>query len=92
MFWRVDFDPHFLVEFRALETSVQDAILKHTVALRERGPAMGRPRADTLNGSRHSNMKELRFRVGADVWRVAFAFDPAQQAILLVGGNKRGQN
>lgn len=90
--WHVDSDPSFVVEFRKMETTVQDAILTHAVALRERGPEMGRPRVDTLNGSRHANMKELRFRAALDVWRVAFAFDPQQLGILLVAGNKRGQN
>jgi len=45
---------------------------------------------DTLNGSKHPNMKELRFRADDGVWRVAFAFDMKRRAILLVGGNKSG--
>lgn len=51
---------------------------------------MGRPTVDTLKGSKHSNMKELRFAWSGEVWRVAFAFDSARQAILLVGGDKGG--
>jgi hypothetical protein len=35
-------------------------------------------------------MKELRFRADDGVWRVAFAFDPKRQAILLVAGDKSG--
>src|SRR3989442_14046198 len=54
------------------------------------GPQLGRPRADTLNGSRHPNMKELRFDAADGVWRVAFAFDPSRKAILLVAGGKSG--
>src|SRR3546814_4259362 len=34
------------------------------------------PHADTLGGSKHTNMKELRFNADGGVWRVAFAFDP----------------
>ena len=45
---------------------------------------------DTLKGSKRSNMKELRFSADKGVWRVAFAFDPTRQAILLIAGNKRG--
>jgi hypothetical protein len=45
---------------------------------------------DTLGGSQFSNMKELRFNASDGVWRVAFAFDPRQQAILLIAGNKAG--
>ena len=47
-------------------------------------------RVDTLNGSRHANMKELRFTADGGVWRVAFAFDPKRKAILLVAGDKSG--
>ncbi|NBO82987.1 MAG: addiction module toxin RelE [Betaproteobacteria bacterium] len=53
-------------------------------------PNLGRPAADTLKGSRHANMKELRFDWNGEVWRVAFAFDPKRQAILLAGGDKGG--
>jgi hypothetical protein len=52
------------------------------------GPAARRPRVDTLKGSKYSNMKELRFDADGGVWRVAFAFDPERQAILLVAGDK----
>jgi hypothetical protein len=48
------------------------------------------PRVDTLKGSRHANMKELRFDADDGVWRVAFAFDPKRKAILLVAGDKSG--
>jgi len=54
------------------------------------GPTLGRPHADTLVGSKRANMKELRFRALDGVWRVAFAFDPARRAILLVAGDKSG--
>lgn len=51
---------------------------------------MGRPHADTLAGSKFKNMKELRFAADNGVWRVAFAFDPERQAIVLVAGDKGG--
>jgi len=50
------------------------------------GPQLGRPHSDALKGSDYANMKELRFRAGGGVWRVAFAFDPKRLAILLVAG------
>lgn len=55
------------------------------------GPGLGRPYVDTLNGSKYSNMKELRFSADDGVWRVAFAFDPQRRAIVLVTGDKAGQ-
>lgn len=48
------------------------------------------PQVDILNGSRHANMKELRFKANDGVWRVAFAFDPDRKAVLLVSGDKSG--
>jgi hypothetical protein len=51
---------------------------------------LGRPRVDTLQGSRYANMKELRFSAAGGEWRVAFAFDPRRRAILLVAGDKSG--
>lgn len=69
---------------------MQDEILAIMGLLKRFGPALGRPRVDTLKGSSHANMKELRFDAADGVWRVAFAFDPKRQAILLVGGDKSG--
>ena len=81
-----DFDP----EFDVLPAEVQDELLAMTALLETYGPALARPHADTLSGSRHANMKELRFKAADGVWRVAFAFDPERQAILLVAGDKAG--
>jgi len=41
-------------------------------------------------GSRHANMKELRFGAADGEWRVALAFDTKRKAILLVAGDKSG--
>lgn len=90
MGWTVEFDEAFEAEFDGLAAVVQDELLAHARLLEEFGPRLGRPRADTLNGSRHANMKELRFDADDGVWRVAFAFDPQRKAILLVAGDKSG--
>jgi len=90
MIWTVLFHDAFEVEFCGLKEELQDELLAHARLLAEFGPNLGRPTVDTLKGSRHTNMKELRFAWGGQVWRVAFAFDPQRQAILLVGGDKGG--
>ncbi len=69
---------------------MQDAILARALLLEREGPSLGRPHADTRVGSRHANMKELRCAAGGGVWRIAFAFDPSRQALLLVAGDKSG--
>ena len=90
MVWNVLFHDDFAVEFAALAEPLQDELLAHALLLRDFGPGLGRPTVDTLKGSKHTNMKELRFAWAGEVWRVAFAFDPERQAILLVGGDKGG--
>jgi len=59
--------------------------------LEEHGPALGRPHADTVRGSRFANMKELRTQVGGRPLRTFFVFDPRRTAILLIGGEKTGE-
>lgn len=90
MTWIVLFHDAFDAEFSSLKEDLQDELLAHARLLAEFGPNLGRPIVDTLKGSRHTNMKELRFSCNGQVWRVAFAFDPQRQAILLVGGDKGG--
>ncbi len=80
----------FAAEFQALGTQVRRAILALARTLQLFGPQLGRPRVDTLKGSRHANMKELRFNAADGEWRLAFAFDPQRSAILLVAGDKSG--
>ena len=88
--WTVLFADAFVPEFQALAEDVQDAIRTYAAALAELGPQMGRPRADTLKGSSHSNMKELRPTVNKVEWRVAFAFDTKREAVLLAAVAKGG--
>lgn len=60
--------------------------------LAQRGPTLGRPLVDTLQGSCLSNLKELRpaSRRRTEI-RILFVFDPDRQAIFLVAGDKAGQ-
>jgi hypothetical protein len=90
MAWDVKFEDAFEAEFLAFEQAVQDALLAVAKLLVDYGPQLGRPYADTLKGSKHANMKELRFEASDGEWRAAFAFDPQRKAILLVAGDKSG--
>ncbi len=92
MSWTVRFCDEFDAEFRRLNDAVQDELLAQALVIQRFGPRAGRPRVDTLHGSRYANMKELRFSADGGVWRVAFAFDPAREAILLAAGNKSGSS
>jgi hypothetical protein len=88
--WEAIFDDECEEWLLGLDVQVRVAILQRVALLRERGPQLGRPYVDTVEGSRFPNMKELRVQVGGDPWRVLFAFDPIRRAVVLVGGNKRG--
>ena len=90
MAWDVELHDEFLPEYDELPEEVQDELMAVIEVLEQVGPQLGRPRVDTLKGSAHANMKELRFDAAGGVWRFTFAFDPKRQAIILCGGNKSG--
>src|SRR5262245_23590717 len=95
MEWDVRYDETFVAELAEIErhsgsSAVREEIAALALLLRRFGPSLRRPHCDTLKGSKHANMKELRFTLPDGEWRVAFAFDPRRSAILLVGGSKSG--
>jgi len=92
MTWDVLFHDEFELEFNYFPQEVQDELLARVELLKNIGPNLSRPYVDTLNGSNYTNMKEIRFNTVDGVWRVAFAFDPNRQAIVLVAGDKGGVN
>ena len=70
----------------SLDTGSRARIYDRVTLLEDLGPALGRPAVDTIKASRHPNMKELR----TGSIRVLFIFDPQSNAVLLLGGDKRG--
>jgi len=88
--WEVEIGDEFEPEFEALHEDVRMEILALSRVLQQFGPKLGRPRVDTLKGSRHANMKEWCFSAADGEWRVAFAFDTKRKGILLVAGDKSG--
>ena len=92
MVWEVEFTDEFEAWWNTLSEVEQDAIDVSVNLLQELGPHLPRPHADTLHGSRHANMKELRSQCQGRPLRTLFAFDPRRTAILLVGGDKTGDD
>jgi hypothetical protein len=90
MGWEVEVTDQFERWYFGLGPEDQDAIDFAVALLEEDGPRLGRPHADTVNGSRHPNMKELRAQSGGKPLRAFYAFDPRRSAILLIGGDKTG--
>jgi hypothetical protein len=90
MAWVVEFTDEFEVWWNDLSEDEQVDVTAKVRLLEELGPALGRPHADSVDGSRHANMKELRVQHAGRPYRVLFAFDPRRHAILLLGGDKTG--
>jgi hypothetical protein len=88
MAWVVRFSKDFEQWFRGLRKADQDALAVDMKVLASEGPQLGRPHVDTLKGSRHANLKELR----TGTFRCAFAFDLQREAVMLVGDDKKGKD
>jgi len=88
--WEVIFANEFVPEVARFDVEVRRELFAQVSVMEAFGPLAKRPRVDTLNGSQHANMKELRFSAADGEWRVAFAFDPRRRAVLLVAGDKSG--
>jgi hypothetical protein len=86
--WAAERTDEFDEWWEGLTDQEQRKVVASVEALQELGPGAGRPLADTVEGSRHPNMKELRI---TQTMRVFFAFDPERTAILLIGGDKAGK-
>lgn len=72
-----------------LDHETKELIVAALILLERDGPSLGRPLVDRIRGSQHHNMKELRpGSIGRSEIRILFVFDPTQQAIMLVGGDK----
>lgn len=92
MAWQVLLHSEFATEAEGFPEAAQVELAAKIRLLQHFGPQLKRPHCDTLNGSRHANMKELRFNAGSAAWRIAFAFDRRRRAIILVGGDKSGMS
>jgi hypothetical protein len=88
--WLVETTDVFDEWFADLDDDAQAEVIAAVELLKLLGPRLGRPHADTLNGSKYANMKELRASTADKVLRIAFAFDPNRSGILLIGGDKSG--
>jgi hypothetical protein len=72
--------------------SAQIAIDAVVRVLEARGTELPFPHSSKINSSRHSHMRELRIQHKGEPYRILYAFDPRRTAILLLGGNKGGEN
>jgi hypothetical protein len=92
MSWDVEYTHEFGGWWANLTESEQDDIAAMATLLMEKGPQLPFPYSSGIEGSRHSHMRELRVQSGGSPIRIFYAFDPRRTAILLIGGDKTGND
>ena len=60
--------------------------------LEARGTALGFPHTSSIESSQFGQMRELRVQHKGHPLRVLYAFDPRRVGLLLLGGDKTGND
>ena len=92
MSWDVEYTDEFGDWWADIGESEQEDIAAAVELLAEQGPALRFPYSSGVAGSRHGRMRELRIQSNGRPIRVFYAFDPRRMAILLIGGDKTGDD
>lgn len=92
MAWEVEFSDEFGLWWETLDAVEQKSIDFSVTLLQEAGPTLGMPHSSGIEMSRHAHMRELRIQHLGRPYRVLYAFDPRRTAILLLGGDKTGND
>jgi hypothetical protein len=90
MEWIVEFTDEFEDWWNTLSEAEQEDVAAVVELLEARGPRLPFPYSSGINGSRHDHMRELRIQHAGRPYRTLYAFDPRRMAILLIGGDKTG--
>ena len=92
MAWDVEITDQFKKWWDTLTEGQQDAVTIKVELLVDFGPTLGDPHSSDIRSSRHRQMRELRAQHAGRPIRVFYAFDPRRSAILLIGGDKTGND
>jgi hypothetical protein len=90
--WEVEYTDEFGEWWQGLTEAEQESVNAHVRLLEERGPQLGHPHSSGIARSKHRHMRELRVQHRGRPYRVLYAFDPRRTAILLIGGDKTGND
>lgn len=90
--WEVEFTDEFRTWWDTLAGNQQDDVAYSVGLLAELGPSLGFPHRSKLKGSRNKAMRELRIQSEGRPLRTLYAFDPLRTAVLLIGGDKTGDD
>ena len=92
MAWEIEYTDEFGAWWDQLSEEEQVSVAATVALLEERGPNLGFPHSSAINSSRHAHMRELRTQHQGRPFRTLYAFDPRRNAILLIGGDKTGDD
>jgi hypothetical protein len=90
--WEVEYTDEFGEWWNGLTEAEQESVRAYVRLLEERGPQLGHPYSSGISNSKHAHMRELRVQHRGHPYRVLYAFDPRRTAILLIGGDKTGND
>jgi hypothetical protein len=90
--WEVEFTDEFEAWWHTLTEEAQISLDASVRLLEFLGPSLGFPHSSGVFRSRHGHMRELRTQSGGRPLRTLYAFDPRRTAILLIGGDKTGND
>lgn len=90
--WAVEFTDEFGRWWSGLSEGEQESVAASVRLLEVRGPDLGFPHSSAISASRHGHMRELRTQHRGRPIRTLYAFDPRRTAILLIGGDKTGDD
>ena len=90
MEWEVEYTDEFEAWWDGLSEAEQEDVAAYVTLLEKKGPTLPFPYSSDIRGARHSHMRELRVQHKGRPYRVLYAFDPRRAAILLIGGDKTG--
>ena len=92
MAWEVEFSDEFGEWWDSLNAAEQKSVDFTVSLLQYAGPTLRMPHSSGVESSRHAHMRELRVQHEGRPYRILYAFDPRRTAILLIGGNKTGND
>jgi hypothetical protein len=92
MAWKVVGAELFKAWFAGLTEAERRSVIRNVELLRQFGPQLPDRYTRPVTTSRHSHMRELRIQHAGRPYRVLYAFDPQRTAVLLVGGDKTGND
>ena len=92
MEWEVEYTDEFEVWWVSLDEAEQVELAASVELLMEKGPTLPFPHSSGIAISRHPHMRELRTQIAGRPYRTFYAFDPRRTAILLIGGDKTGDD